>query len=320
MKGIDGLASTRSYILLVALASQPDTDRAAAISPGIRAMAIGAFWFSVMGLLVKLAGRRLASMEIVLARSVLTLGMSWWSLRRARVHPLGVNRRLLLVRGTLGSISLLCYFYSIVHLPLGEATLIQYTNPVFATLLAAVLLDEALRAPEILCLVASLVGVLFVAHPAPVFGTDAVSPAPSSVGIALMGAVCSGSAYALVRKMRDTEHPLVIVAYLPLLSVPMSLPFAIADWTWPNAREWELLAGVGVTTQLAQLSMTRGLQLERTARATTVGYLQVAFAVAWGAIFLGEIPDGWTLAGATTIIGSTLLLSWWNTATIVEDN
>jgi drug/metabolite transporter (DMT)-like permease len=65
-----------------------------------------------------------------------------------------------------------------------------------------------------------------------------------------------------------------------------------------------------VTTQLAQISMTRGLQLERTARATTAGYLQVAFAVLWGAIFLGEIPDLWTLGGAAIIIGSTLVLTW----------
>jgi drug/metabolite transporter (DMT)-like permease len=92
----------------------------------------------------------------------------------------------------------------------------------------------------------------------------------------------------------------------------MSLPFAIADWTWPSAWEWLLLIGVGVTTQLAQISMTRGLQLERTARATTTGYLQVAFAVLWGAIFLGEIPDMWTVAGAVTIIGSTLALTWSN--------
>jgi len=71
------------------------------------------------------------------------------------------------------------------------------------------------------------------------------------------------------------------------------------------------LIGVGVTTQLAQVSMTRGLQMERTARATTVGYLQVAFAVIWGALVLGEIPDAWTLAGAVTIIGSILALTWW---------
>ncbi len=294
----------------MSLVSQPELDRLPLVSPGIRAMAIGAFWFSLMGLLVKLAGRRLGSMEIVFARSVITLGLSWWSLGRLGLSPLGNNRRLLFVRGLLGATALLFYFYSIVHLPLGEATLIQYTNPVFATVLAAVILRESLRAREIVCLVASLLGVLFVAHPPSGLAPDSPATNPLYIGAALVGAACSGSAYTLVRKMRGAEHPLVIVGYLPLLSVPMSMPFAIAQWQWPDAWEWLLLTGVGVTTQLAQISMTRGLQLERTARATTAGYLQVAFAVLWGAIFLGEIPDVWTLAGAVTIIGSTLVLTW----------
>jgi len=142
----------------VSLASQPEVERLSLVSPGIRAMAIGAFWFSLMGLFVKLAGRRLGSMEIVFARSVITLGLSWWALWRLGVSPLGNNRRLLFVRGLLGATALLFYFYSIVHLPLGEATLIQYTNPVFAVLLAAVILRESLRAREIACLVASLLG------------------------------------------------------------------------------------------------------------------------------------------------------------------
>jgi drug/metabolite transporter (DMT)-like permease len=282
-------------------------------------MAIGAFWFSIMGLLVKLAGERLGSMEIVLARGVITLGLSWWSLRSAGLVPWGTQRRLLVLRGTLGSTALICYFFSLVHLPLGEATLIQNMNPVFATMLAAVILKEHLRAPEVICLVASLVGVLFIAHPSFLFGAGLTPANPLHIGIALLGALCSGSAYALVRKMRTTEHPLVIVFYLPLLSVPISLPFALAEWQRPNAWEWMLLAGVGVTTQLAQVHMTRGLQLERTARATTTGYLQVAFAVVWGAVLLGEIPDAWTLAGAVTIIGSTLVLTWWNASVLGTD-
>jgi drug/metabolite transporter (DMT)-like permease len=290
------------------------------ISPGIRAMAIGAFWFSIMGLLVRIAGRRLGSMEIVLVRGVITLGLSWWALRRAEIRPLGTNRRLLLFRGALGSTALLFYFYSLVHLPLGEATVIQNMNPVFATLLAVLVLNESIRAPEIVCLVASLIGVLLIAHPAPLFGTDPTSATNTfAVGAALVGAFCSGTAYTLVRKMRATEHPLVIVFYLPLLSVPMSLPFALAAWRWPDAVEWALLLGIGLTTQLAQVSMTRGLQLERTARATTTGYLQIAFAVVWGAVILGEIPDAWTLAGAVIIIGSTLLLSWWHAPAVVTD-
>jgi drug/metabolite transporter (DMT)-like permease len=303
----------------MALASRPETENVGWISPGIRAMAIGAFWFSIMALLVRLAGRRLGSMEIVLMRGLMTLALSWWALKQAGISPWGVQRKLRVFRGALGSMALLCYFYSLLHLPLGEAALIQNMNPVFATLLAAYLLHEHLRAPEVICLVASLFGVLLIAHPALLFGS-AVAPAPPiAIMIALGGALCSGSAYTLVRKMRTTEHPFVIVFYLPLLSVPISLPFAFAGWIWPNVNEWLLLIGIGITTQLAQVNMTRGLQLERTARATTTGYLQVAFAVMWGAMVLGEIPDMWTLLGATTIIGSTLVLSWWNSRVLGND-
>lgn len=281
-------------------------------------MAIGAFWFSIMGLLVKIAGRRMASMEIVVFRGVLTLALSWWSLRRAGIAPWGTHRRLLLLRGILGSIGLMCFFYSIVHLPLGEATLIQYMNPVFATLLAAIFLKEHLRVAEIACLALSLTGVLFIARPAALFGAAAAPTNPLHIAIAVTGAFCSGAAYAVVRKMRTSEHSMVIVFYLPLLTLPLALPFAIAEWRWPDGWEWLLLIAVGITTQLAQVSMTRGLQLERTARATTTGYLQVVFAVLWGAVLLGEIPDVWTLAGAVTIIGSTLVLSWWTTPAVAD--
>ena len=303
----------------MSLTSRDDVIRLTAVSPGIRAAAVGAFWFSVMGLFVKLAGRRLGSMEIVLFRGVITLALSWGYVRRAGISPWGTDRRLLLLRGTLGSIALMCFFSSIVHLPLGEATLIQNTNPVFATVLAALLLKEHLRAAEIVCLVVSLVGVVFIARPAALFGGSAGAVSPVHIAVALTGAICSGSAYALVRRMRSSEHSLVIVFYLPLMSVPLCLPFALAEWRWPTAIEWLVLIGVGVTTQLAQVSMTRGLQMERTARATTVGYLAVAFAVIWGALVLGEIPDAWTLAGAVTIIGSILALSSWRADRVGTD-
>jgi drug/metabolite transporter (DMT)-like permease len=55
---------------------------------------------------------------------------------------------------------------------------------------------------------------------------------------------------------------------------------------------------------------TRGLQLERAARATATGYLQIVFAGLWGAAFLGERPSGWTILGAGLIVGSTLLMAW----------
>ena len=81
------------------------------------------------------------------------------------------------------------------------------------------------------------------------------------------------------------------------------------DWRMPIGREWPILLGIGISTQIAQLYMTRGLQLERSARATTTGTLQIVFAGILGAVVLGEHPDAWSIAGALVIVGSTLVLA-----------
>ncbi|HEX5635351.1 MAG TPA: DMT family transporter, partial [Gemmatimonadales bacterium] len=270
----------------------------------------GAFWFGVMGLLVKLSGRRLPSQQIVVFRAAATLVLSWWAVRAAGVRPaLGEQRGLLLLRGLFGAVGINCFYYSLVHLPLGEATLIQFMNPVFATVLAAVWVGERIRAGEVAALVASLLGVVFITRPAVLFGTESAAIAPAHAAIALLGAVCSGAAYATVRKLGPREHPAVVVLYLPLVTLPLVLPFTATQWTPPTGTEWMLLAGVAVSTQLAQVFMTRGLQAETAVRATTTGYLQIVFAGAWGALLLGETPSAWTLAGAAVIVASTLTLA-----------
>lgn len=269
-------------------------------------MALGAFWFSIMGLLVSLAGRRIPSMEIVFVRALITLVLSWAAVRRAGIDPpLGRNRRLLVLRGLLGAAALSCFMFSLTHLPLGEATLIQYTNPVFASLLAAMLFGERAGRLDVIALLVAMAGVVLVTRPAALFGAHAASIDTRNAIIALGGAVASGSAYAIIRHM-GPERAEVIVLYLPLMALPISIPFAISGWVMPLATDWALLLGIGLTTQVAQTYMTRGLQLEKTARATPVGYLQIVFAMIWGALILHEPLTIWTAVGATIIVGSTL--------------
>lgn len=271
-------------------------------------MLVGAFWFSVMSVLVKIAGRRLPSMELVFFRGLLTLAMSYAIVKRAGIQPvLGVNRRLLLQRGVLGAAALACFLFSLTHLPLGEATLIQYMNPIFAIMVAHWWFGERMGRGEWIALGASLVGVLLITRPALLFGGAASGIHPGHALIALMGAAFSGSAYATIRRMPD-ERPEVVVLYLPLMSVPMSLPFIATNWHAPTWEEWVLLVGIGIATQLAQTSMTRGLQIEKTARATMVGYVQIIFAGAWGALLFGEAITWWTVTGAAIVLTGMLSL------------
>jgi len=137
---------------------------------------------------------------------------------------------------------------------------------------------------------------------------------PVGVAIALAGAVCSAIAYITVRSLSRTEHPLVIVFYFPLVVTPLALPWAIVEWVTPTPVEVLLLIAIGITTQAGQVFLTMGLAADRVARATTVGYLQVAFAMGWQLIIFGDVPTLATIAGAALIVAGTLAVARYGAA------
>jgi drug/metabolite transporter (DMT)-like permease len=282
---------------------------------GLRYMAAGAFFFAAMSALVKLAGVGLPTMEVVLARSVVVLTISWISLRQAGVSPRGDRQGLLLLRGILGFVALSSFYFAVIHLPLADATVIQYTNPVFTAVLAALVIGEGLRKRELTLALLSLVGVVVMVRPALLFGGVSALPAiPAAV--ALVGALFSAAAYVTVRFLGRSgaggvgqgEHPLVIVFWFALISTVGSLPFAVPVFVMPSGWEWLVLLGVGVSTHLGQLFLTMGLRDERAGRAMAVAYLQIVFAALWGLVFFAEIPDLWTAAGAGIIVVATWLV------------
>lgn len=267
-------------------------------------MVVGAFFFSLMSLFVKLLGVRLPSQEIVFLRALLTTLFSVVMLRRAKTSPWGNNRRLLLLRGFFGFIALSCFYYAITRLPIAEATVIQYTNPIFTTLLAAFFLDEKIKGRLFGAMGISLLGVLLVTRPGSLLGSEGLDPLGASAG--MVGAILSAAAYITVRKLR-AENPLVVVFYMAFFSTVASLPLAAPYAVLPQGWEWAFVLGIGVTTQIAQISLTRGLALVPAGRAMTITYVQIIFAALWGMLALNEIPGPATLAGATLVaLGSII--------------
>jgi drug/metabolite transporter (DMT)-like permease len=276
-----------------------------ALGKGARYMIVSALFFSLMSLQVKLVGERIPSQEIVLARGLVSLALSYALLRRAGLSPWGSHRKLLVLRGIFGFVALSCFYYAVTQMPLADATVIQYTSPIWTALLAALVLAEPLGLLVLACALASLFGVALVVRPAALFGESAVDPTVAV--IALAGAVVSAGAYVVVRALRDKEDPLVVVFYFPLVAVPASLPAVAANFVMPRGVDWLLLLGIGVTTQLGQVFLTRGLALEPAGKAMAITYLQIPFAALWGVIVFAHIPDVWTAAGAILIVTASLL-------------
>jgi drug/metabolite transporter (DMT)-like permease len=266
-------------------------------------MISASFAFSLMAVVVKLAGDRLPVSEIMLARAVLSVILSYAFIRHAGLAPLGNNRPLLLLRGVLGCGALGCVYYSLTHLPLAEATVIQFLHPTFTAILAVFLLRERVSKYIIGASGLSLLGVAFVAQPEFGSGSAAVLAFPPlALAAAVGGALGSGAAYVAVRRLSRTDDPFVIVLYFPMVSIPLVLPFVWLDPVMPVGVEWLYLLGVGITTQAGQIWLTRGLALLPAAQGTALSYAQVVFATLWGVLIFSEIPSLWTGIGALLII------------------
>jgi drug/metabolite transporter (DMT)-like permease len=272
------------------------------LTPGIRHMLVGTLFFSAMSVFAKLASERLPTMELVLARVVVTLVMSWWVIRRLGIHPWGNNKKLLLVRGFAGFMGLSCYFYAIAHLPLADATVIQFCNPMLAALIAVFALKERLRTVDLVATVCSMAGVVLVAQPTFLFarGTPLDQVA---VSVGVVGAIFSAIAYVVIRRLGSTEHHMVVVFYFPLVTGPASLPILAAEGlVLPQGFEWLLLLGIGVAAQLGQIQITKGFKLETAGRASSVTYLQIVLAYAWGVLLFGEFPNAISIIGALLVV------------------
>ena len=264
-----------------------------------------ALLFSLMTLFVKLAGQRLAPMQIVLARYVVMLVATHAMIRHAGISVRGTDRKALVGRALTGFAALSLFYTATTRLSLGDVTTIHYTSPVFTALFAWVALRERTGVRVWISTALSLGGVLLVARPSFLFGTSPVDEAAAL--LALGGALGSAMAYTFVRKLKDTDAPLVVIYWFSAIGLVLALPFALPVWLWPTPLEWAFLAAVGASTQGAQICLTKGLHLEPAGRATAVGYLQIVFAFGWGMLVFHTRPDVMSLLGAGVIAVGVLL-------------
>ena len=90
--------------------------------------------------------QRYPAHELVLARSIVSFAISLFIIKRKKIPVFGVNKKWLLIRGLAGTIALTMFFYTIHHLPIALATIIQYLAPIFTVILAMILLKEKVKA------------------------------------------------------------------------------------------------------------------------------------------------------------------------------
>lgn len=264
---------------------------------------VSALAFTLMATTIKALGPALGNFEIAFFRSLFGLCLTLPFCLRGGISRLATKRvRLHLGRAAAGVAAMLCGYYGYIHLPLADATAISFTKTLFMIFLAVLFLGEAVHRRRWTATAVGFVGVLIMLRPGgegPVFATL----------VALAGAAAVSVGIVFVKKLTETERPVTILLYYGVLSTLATLPLALATWTAPTSQQLVLMALVAVLAVFGQFCAIRGYRSGEATALVPFGYARLVFAAVVGFVLFQEIPDLWSLAGATVIALSTLYIA-----------
>lgn len=275
-------------------------------------MLLSCLGFACMAAMVKLASHRgLPLMEILAARALVSLVISYVDVRRRGVSLRGKNPGLLMARAVVGTLTLVCVYYSMTTLPLAEATVLQYLYPMFTALIALMFLGERVAVTTVICVALSVLGLLVMVQPLALLDGQLMDMPPQALTAAIMGALGSAVAYVLVRRLsQQGEDASLIILYFPAVALPFSLILLGGDAVWPQGWDWGVLLLVGIFTQIGQLGLTWAMRTETASKATAYAYIQVLFAALLGWCLFEEVPGLWTVLGGALILLGAMVNLW----------
>lgn len=204
-----------------------------------------------------------------------------------------------LTRSVVGLTGMVCGFSAVQHLPLTEATALQFASPLFMTALSALLLAEPVGRHRWAAVIVGFIGVMIMARPVP--GEMNVV----GVTFGILSALGAAGAMVAIRQIADTERGPTIVFYFTLCGTVLGLAGSlIGGWTVPDAATLGLLVLAGLIGGVGQLFLTEALRVAPIGVVAPFDYTQLVWATVLGLVIWGELPHPATLVGAVIVAAS----------------
>ncbi len=269
---------------------------------GVVFVMAGGFLLIVMASIVKQLGNTLPAFQILFVRSLAGLIVILPLIWRLGFSILKSNRPgLHLMRGTVGFLGNVCFFFALINLTIGDTVTIQFSRPLIMVVLAAIFLGEAIGARRAVATVIGFGGVLIITRP---FGEGFDPWVFSAVGGALFGSLV----VVCVKLLSRTETTPVIMFYYALYTTLFSLIPALFVWQEPTLEEWALLLLTGALSIVGQSMFTHGVGLGETSFVMPFDYLRIVYSFLLGFVLFAEVPGYWSLTGAAVIVGASIYL------------
>ena len=280
-------------------ASHPSRDALA----GILWMVLAGALSASAGGLVRQLGGTIPAMELVFFRNLAGLAVVVpVLLHRGGFHSLGTRRLPMhLVRVAFQYLAMVTLFYALANMPIADVFALQFTIPLFTIVLAVLLLGQRAGARSWTACLVGFAGALMVVRP----GFEAIGPAAAA---ALVSALMSGGSNTAIKLLSRTDGAALITVWANLLMLPMSLVPSLFVWVTPAWAAAPPIAAMALLHALGGYCFTRAVATADARVVQPFQFARMLFAAAVGFAMFGELPDGWTWAGALVIFAAALHL------------
>jgi len=206
------------------------------------------------------------------------------------------------LRGIGNGICMLMYFMGLSLIPLAKVMALSFSSPLFATIIAFLVLGEVIRTRRITALVIGFAGTMIILRPGFV---------ELDLGSMLILGACAAWAGCLVtiKVLARTDSSITITLYSTIFLMPVSLIAAIPYWQTPNFDQFLLLAAMGLMGSLGQVALAQSFREAEMTAVMPLEFLRLIWAAIFGYLFFAEVPDIWVWLGGTVIFSASTYIA-----------
>ncbi|MDP7651067.1 MAG: EamA family transporter [Rhodospirillales bacterium] len=271
---------------------------------GMAFMLLSALMLTGVNALIREMSSELHPFEIAFFRNlfgfIVLLPVFW----RRGLQPLRTGRLgLHAVRGIVHTTSSLMFFYALSITPLAKATALKFSAPLFGTLLALMILGEALRARRITALVIGFAGTWVILRPG-------IADVDLGSLLVLGSAAIFATAMVIIKVLSRTESSLTITLYMGVFLSPLTLIAALPYWQMPSLEQLLWFAFMGAIGSIGQMCLAQAFKEADATAVFPFDFTKLLWAAVIGYFLFGEIPDAWTWLGGTMIFSAVAYIAY----------
>jgi drug/metabolite transporter (DMT)-like permease len=272
---------------------------------GIVMSIMSALGFSMVNAIVKYLSLSFHTGEIAFFRGLFSAILIIALIRIQHVRLSHKDIPTLVARGVLGGCGMICLFFALAGMPIGDVSILSQLSAFFVIVFAAIFLHDILPKGAIPPLSIIVIGACLILHPWNYTSFN------GSAMFALAQAVFSAAAYTTISKLANSgeHHQYEIVLYFLVCATIAGAVIMGTDFIMPDAFQWGLFIIMGILTLLAQIWMTNAYTVADPIIVSFVQYIGVFFNVVWGYLFFDESMALLSIAGGICIIGGSMYLS-----------